>query len=202
MTIIIGIDPQACSYFTSASLDDAQTVLQWQVQIMDWRSELGVPKGTNESTLACRPWTLLKDRRYVGVNVSARVLAILDCVTMDILGGYAKTQIVLARADRVSAISEAMKSVFCDISQNPVRRCFSLDGVAKCQTTSSIIYAFGRDRVVTPYEQMLLQGHSRNMKLPGAMRQRDVSDLAGMGIFLPCLGLCVVAMLCSGVAGT
>lgn len=169
---------------------------------MDWRSELGIPRGRNASTFACRPWTLLKDRKYVGLNVNARVLAILDCVTMDILGGFAKTQAVLARADRESAIEEAMQSVFVDVSQNPVRRCFSSDGVAKCQTTSSIIYSFARDRVITPYEQMLLQGHSRNMKLPDTMRQRDVSDLAGMGIFLPCLGLCVVAMLCSGVAGT
>ena len=170
-------------------------LMKWQVQIIDWWSELGVPKCLNNP---CRPWTS-QIRKYKGIKLTGRIMAILDCVTMHTLGGYDKTLSVLQQPDAAHHIEQAMQSVICDVSQNPVRRAFSnSQGIAKCQTTSSVLYSFGKDRIVTAYEQMLLQGHSRSMQLPSTMKQKDVSDLAGMGISLPCLALCLVTMLCTG----
>lgn len=186
------------SYFTSSSVSSSTSVAQWQIQIMNWWSDLGVPAGVDQSQLCCRPWTMLTDHKYAGINMSPRTMAILDCVTMQTLGGFQKTQQMLQHRDRVHRIQNVMASIVCDLSQNPVRRAFSQSsGLAKCQTTSSILYSYGKDRLITAYEQLLLQGHSRSMKLTPDMKQSDVSDLAGMGISLPCLGLCVVAMLCS-----
>jgi len=184
-------------YFTTSSLVSGDA-MKWQVQIMNWRDELGIPKGSDESSLACRPWTLSKQRKYRGLSVTPRVLAILDCVTIQMLGGFEMTKSLLQQPDATFRIEHAMEAVICDVSQNPVRRAFSnSQGIAKCQTTSSILYSFGADRIVTAYEQMLLQGHSRSMQLPDSMKQKDVSDLAGMGISLPCFAACIVAMLCT-----
>lgn len=185
---------------TSWMYDELKTALssrtamhKWQIQVLDWRSQLGC-KGDLDTL---RPWTGFRSSRsYLGIRPTSRVLAVLDLVTIEILGGAQQAVQIMKRRDGEKVIEKAMEDILVDISQNPIRRAFSnQDKIAKCMTTSSCLYSFKLDRVVLPFEQMLIQGHTTSLQLPGTMTQKSIQDLAGMGICLPCLGLIVVAML-------
>ena len=166
---------------------------KWFVQIVAWKQELGAVGAYANLT----PWTSLANQ-YLGIpSLTPRVLAILDCVTMAVLGGAERTEKALRFQDAEARIRGAMKDIVVDLSQNPVRRAYTTrTGNMKCMTTSSLLYTFERDSVVWPVEKMLLQGHSKELKFPDRMTDRELSDLAGMGMCLPSLGLIFVSIAC------
>lgn len=169
----------------------ADSTSQWHSQIADWKSELGA-KGRH---LNLAPWSSLPGLRLTGISSTTRVKAILDCVTMEILGGASKTAVLMADPAYPENIRQAMTGVYVDLSQNPVRRAFSnKSGDMKCQHTASIVYSFGRDSVVLPFEMLLLQGHNTNVVLPECMSLSELQDLAGMGIFLPNLAALMLGL--------
>ena len=93
---------------------------------------------------------------------------------------------VSKRALRLKAL---MQDMYVDVSQNPARRAWTNHaGVSKCLTTTTCMYSFGRDRVCLPVELLFLQGHTREVILPGKMSQNAIKNLAGEGMCLPCLG--------------
>ena len=142
-----------------------------------------------------KPWTSLPNREYVGLPRTDRVLAILDCVALEILGGAHQAHAILRRSNSIAAIEAALADTVVDVSQNPVRRSLSTRaGNARCMVTGSHIYSFRRDAAILPLEKMYLHGHSRSISVPGTMSVRELEELAGMGISLPCLGLLIVAM--------
>lgn len=164
--------------------------MKWQVQILDWRAQQGCLGKFD----GLRPWTGF-NRKYEGIRATSRVLAILDLVTIEVLGGAQRTFEIMQRFNGEKVIAHEMQEILVDISQNPVRRAFSnQDKIAKCMTTSSLIYSFKLDRIILPFEQMLIQGHPPSFQIPGSVAQKAIQDLAGMGICLPCLGLIVVSM--------
>lgn len=162
------------------------------MQIADWLDELGLRQGEFQNL---RLWTGMPGVKLTGVAHTARVLQILDCVTIQCLGGAKAARSILREADAANIIKARMEDVVVDLSQNPIRRAFSNDsGVAKCLTTSSVLYSYGRDRIILPLEKLFLQGHGPATKIPEAMSDRAIHELAGQGISLPILGLIVIAL--------
>lgn len=165
---------------------------KWKQQIDDWRLDLGC-KGFLRNI---RPWTTVAPWRYKGINVTQRHLEILDCVALHFLGGAKRAEEILSKSNARDLIVGTLQHAVVDLSQNPIRRAFSdIDGTAKCLTTSSVLYSFSRDRILLPFEKMLLQGHSMTLKIPRSMPNKCLNELAGMGISLPTLGLIFVAMM-------
>ena len=181
-------------YFDQDFKKGLEQFQKWHVQVLDWREKLGCV-GSLE---VLRPWTGLRGRRYLGLKATSRVQAILDLVTIESLGGAQKTAALLQQAPEVyePAIFKTMENVIVDVSQNPARKAYSnIDGIAKCMHTASVLYSFKRDGIILPCEQMLFQGHSRDIVYPRTMSQKAIHDLAGMGISLPCLGLIFSVLL-------
>ena len=152
----------------------------------------------NEATLNLSPWTSLNGLKFTGLSMTNRIKQLLDCVCMQVCGGARETERILSLSPEMARnkILDLMKDVVLDVSQNPGRRAFSNRlGMAKCLTTSSILYSYRLDRVIFPFEKMLWQGHSVVTKIPSSMSNRELDDLAGIGIQLPSLGLLVVALM-------
>lgn len=181
-------------YFDEEMKANTMCWAKWQVQIQDWRVQLGC-LGMWE---VLRPWTSLPNRKYLGIKPGPRILAILGLVTIEILGGAESTAKLLSEHPSVYVpkIVTAMEGIIVDVSQNPIRRAFTNNkGISKCMTTSSQLYSYKRDGLILPREQLYFQGHSRALKFPPKMSQKSIHDLAGVGISLPCLGMIFSSML-------
>jgi hypothetical protein len=94
-----------------------------------------------------------------------------------------------------NAIRDSIANIVVDTSQNPCRRNFtSAEGNMHTLCTSSSLYHFGRDSAILPCEMMFLQGHNpMTMQIPHDMKAGDLRKLAGEGMPLPSLALCVWA---------
>ena len=55
---------------------------------------------------------------YEGLSQTDRIMASLDCVTLDTLGGAEKTASILTKPNWKALVKDAMEDVFVDISQN------------------------------------------------------------------------------------
>ena len=160
---------------------------------MEWKEELGA----TGRLASLKPWTQTH-RRYHGISATERVLTILDCVTMSTLGGSQETSDIMKSPNANALVESAMQHILVDVSQNPCRRAFSnMQEVSKCMHTASIIYSFRKDRVLLPFEMMMIHGHSMSMQVPNGMTPKELHDLAGMGINLPCLGLILASLMLS-----
>ena len=127
-----------------------------------------------------------------------RVLEILDCVAIACMGGANAAANVMNGRNPAKAMQAALDDVYVDVSQNPQRRAYSRsNGILKCLHTATCLYSFKRDGVILPIELMFLQGHGLDIKIPPSMRQKQLHDLAGNGICLPCLGSILLATLVS-----
>lgn len=121
-----------------------------------------------------------------------RVKALLDLVATErLMYACSNQQTPISEIKEFSQErkQELLKHVFCDISQNPkFRSCTGNDGVTGCLTTSTLLYSYGKDRMVLPFELMLFQGHRRGLKIPQDMKSSSLRSLAGEGMAVPCLG--------------
>lgn len=107
----------------------------------------------------------------------------IDAVVWEKLG---RNALNMSRPEK----AQYLKQVFVDISQNPCRRPYTnTKGITGTMTTSSAYFSFGRDNMVTPFEQLLWHGHSRALKVPDSVRAGQLKALAGEGMSLPCVGL-------------
>ena len=135
-------------------------------------------------------------RKYAGISPTSRVLNILDCVVIEKMGGAENAEILLSRPKASQSILAAVEDIYVDVSQNPCRRSFTgSEGISKCIHTASCLYSYKRDGIILPFELMLLQGHALDLKIPDSMRQKQLHDLASMGISLPCLGMIIVSLM-------
>ena len=55
---------------------------------------------------------------YEGLSQTDQIMASLDCVTLDTLGGAEKTASILTKPNWKALVKDAMEDVFVDISQN------------------------------------------------------------------------------------
>ena len=142
----------------------------WKLQLSEWRQELGMPDSV-------KLWS-----PHMSYQTSERCQAILDTVAVEKLGLGAVSMSFEERKAR-------LRNVYVDLSQNPKFRSRTNDkGITGCLSTSTLLYSYGRDSVLLPYELLLLQGHSRSLKIPATVNSAQVKTLAGEGISCPCLG--------------
>ena len=169
----------------------SQQILRWHIQVEDWRSDLGCKGALHD----LRPWTRCKSRKYIGLNPTSRIMAILDLVAIQVLGGAQRCFALMKEAGFEDVLKAELSQVIVDVSQNPCRRAFSnAKNISKCWTSTSILYSYKRDGIILPFEQFMVMGHPRGIQFPSNMSQKDIQKLAGQSISLPCLGLILAAM--------
>ena len=124
-----------------------------------------------------------------GLNRTERVSELLEVV--------ASTKLLEQGVDILQPIpfsqkKQLLQHVYCDVSQNPkFRNCTNKDGITGCLATSTVLYSFGRDRALLPFELAMLQGHGRGLRFPEGMPGSQIRDLMGEGMNLPCLATIV-----------
>lgn len=142
----------------------------WKLQLSEWREELKMPD-------TFKLWS-----PHMSYQTSERCQAILDTVVVEKLGLKA---INMSFEERKAHL----RHVYVDLSQNPRYRSYTNErGITGCLATSTQLYSFQRDALLLPYELLLLQGHSRRLKIPATVSSLQVKTLAGEGISCPCLG--------------
>ena len=156
----------------------------WRTQSNAWRTQLGVP-------FDFHPFTTSKG--FVGKGLhgsSKRTFDMVDCTAMEHCKRFKCT---------VGTLRQHVGDLLLDYSQAHVRRPYSnKQGVARTLTTSSTLYHFGQDRVLTGLEHLLLQGYDIGVNIPEGMSQAELKKCAGEGISLPVLGSVVWALYMAG----
>ncbi|CAE7034324.1 unnamed protein product [Symbiodinium sp. CCMP2592] len=84
-------------------------------------------------------------------------------------------------------LSNVLRDQYLDLSQSVSRNAHTNKfGISHCLSTSSLIYSFARDSVLTGRELMLIQGQPKTLSLPD-LSESVIGQLAGEGMALPCL---------------
>ena len=153
------------------------------LQCAQWREALQVPADF-------RLWSPEMQGR--GLSLTHRNKEILDLVAIEKLKTLGLKEAECLTWDQRKSF---LKGVFCDVSQNPKFSSYTnQNGVTGCLATSTILYSYGKDRAVLPFEYILFQGHRRGIQFPTDMRSSEIKALAGEGMFLPSLGSVIWAM--------
>ena len=145
----------------------------WQKESCDLRKELNVPAST-------KPWTQRPGFRGLGLPKTPRVLEALDlCVIM---------KCKELRCELTGDLASLMRNQFIDVSQSISRSCFTNRyGVNHALTTSSVVYSFERDSVLTGKELLLLHGQPKRLSVPSELSESTISQAAGEGFACPCI---------------
>ena len=154
----------------------------WKAQSSKWRGQLDVPP-------EFAPWTKTFSKKNCG-KMQKRALDLIDCTAMQV---WKRAKVPLGAAS--DSRRDALKDTLLDMSQSHERRPFSNgEDIARCLTTGSWLYSYRLDRVLLPLEHLLLQGYPVSTRIPEKMNDKDVRDLAGEAIALPCLAVVVWAL--------
>ena len=157
----------------------------WQAQIKTWRSALKAPA-------SAQPFDCIGKPIQGHEHPTERERAILNCV---VLQQMARKGLALGSKNK-RCIQECVATTLVDLSQNPCRRSFtSRENCNHALTTGTELVHLGEWRRVVGREHLYLQGHSRSTVVPWDMSDRSLRNLAGEGIALPCLAVCLVAQL-------
>lgn len=136
---------------------------QWRIDSLFIRDKLNLAH-------SYKPYTTRSPRpRMLGVPDSERMRDLLD----------------VAEADRLRR-GLSSDGFYCDLSQS-VRRCPW--GPLRTLTVNSAVYDFGREMVLSPLEEMALQGFPA-VELASSAGLRDpsvVCSWAGQAMFVPCV---------------
>ena len=155
----------------------------WISQCAAWRESLGLPSDA-------KIWS--HKMVATGLSATSRVKEILDLVAAEKLKKYGLSNVLRMSKEEKQ---ELLRGVFCDVSQNPKFASYTNEAnVTGCLATSTILYSYGRDRVVLPFEHLMFQGHRRGIVFPPEIKSTQIKTLAGEGMALPCLGSVIWAM--------
>lgn len=152
------------------------------MQLSGWRDKLGITPNFNLLDRLNREWK--------GINQTERVRGLLNLVVCErTLGDKGSKKKKCTRA----AVKKAVQGVVVDISQNPCRRSFTTkEGYVHTLCTGAELVHLSRGTAVTPQENFFLQGHNPHTTVfPSSMSFEDIRKLAGEGMALPCLALCI-----------
>lgn len=145
---------------------------KWPVESAEWRKKLQMPK-------AFAPYSEGR-QGVINLKGTKRVWDLLDC---------AAVQVCRSKKARLDNMKKALNDAIVDVSQSHGRRPVSnSQGVAHTLTTSSQLFSYRQERLLVPFEHLLLQGYPSNTKIPKELSDRDVRSLAGEAIALPSLG--------------
>ena len=124
-----------------------------------------------------KPWTSRSNFKGTGMSKTLRTLDILDIVFIE----------ALRKEKKFLAAQRSLRRTYVDISQSHSRKVVTWqNGITPTVTTSTEMYSFGLDRVITPVEILRLHGHE-NPVIPKGMSYRDLKRLAGEGMAVPCI---------------
>jgi hypothetical protein len=91
-----------------------------------------------------------------------------------------------------------LRGFYADVSQGILRKPW---GAFRTMTCSSLVYDFDRDQAVTPLELLALQGMPvEAVRLAPQQKVSSFGRLAGQGMFLPDLGMVMLAYVCNPFA--
>ena len=136
-----------------------------------------------EISLTAAVWTSRDEFVAEGLRLSARHQDLIDTLAVKLL-----------LAKRGQHALDVLKDTYLDISQGHDRMKHSrADGVACTFTTSTLLYPYSEDRVVLPFEMMLMHGFPRSAIAPRSIGQRALKDMVGNGMSLPCLATMIWA---------
>ena len=157
--------------------DECGKEASWKVETAKLRDKLGVSPGYS-------PWTKRPSFVARGVSLTPRVKDLIDVVAAKRMKSH------------LGPVESAVSGVALDISQSHSRPTFtSKYGVCPCLTTASMLYSYDDDSLLSAREHMYLQGHPKSIQVPDALTARNLRQLAREGMALPCLGLCIAALV-------
>ncbi|CAE7197677.1 unnamed protein product [Symbiodinium sp. CCMP2592] len=148
----------------------------WQRDSATIKKQLGVSP-------TFKPWTSRRGFLGGGLGNNARMLEALDCFVASEL------KRVQPNADCEPVhVQSMMEGKFMDVSQSVKRNKHSTPtGFVHTLTTSTLLYSFSLDRVLSGREMLSLHCQPRDLVIPEEVRDSQVRDLAGEGMALPCL---------------
>lgn len=153
---------------------------RWVQQAVLWRDKLGVsPKYDPLKQLGVE---------IKGIEMTDRIYTILTLSAAEQIMKLPKS-----KRTQKSAMKAAIANTVVDVSQNPCRQNSSEAGFANTLCTSTQLVHLGRASVVHPKELMWLQGHPKTTTFPDDMKVSDIRKLAGEGMALPSLAMCIWA---------
>ena len=145
----------------------------WQRESQEMRQQLGVSS-------ECRPWTGRASFQGLGLPKTDRILDLLDLFTIK--------RCKDANHSLRDNLEEFMAGQYMDVSQSLHRKAHTnAQGCNHALTTSSLLYSFTRDSVVTGRELLLFHGQPRSLSLPVDMAESQIMQLAGEGMTIPSL---------------
>ena len=157
--------------------DPTSASKRWTADSRAVRSTLGVSENY-------KPWTSRRSFLGVGLPSSERILDVLDCYVASELKENCGQADECARVD----VRSLMDGKFIDVSQGVKRGTHSnKSGFVRTFTTSTILYDFSRDVVLSGYEMLLLHGFPREFVVPDGIPETEVRKVAGDGMSIPSL---------------
>ena len=151
----------------------------WQKESRIFRQSLGLD-------VDAKPWTGRSKFQGTGLSKTSRVLDLLDCFAASRIAQHNGAQ---GKGFKISevALAKLMKNQYIDVSQSLNRHAHTnAFGINHALTTSSVLYSYGLDRVLTGKEHMFLHGHPKDTFFSD-MSQSVLRELAGEGMALPSL---------------
>ena len=140
-------------------------------------------------SMSFKPWTGRSQFQGIGLSKTARVLELLDLVCLQAMSHFAKTA-KISQTELFSGknMDKALENVYVDVSQSCSRMVATTQkGVTPTFTTSSQVYSFRLDRLLTPAEIMLIHGHSLQTRFPLDLTAANLRRLAGEGMAVYCV---------------
>ena len=150
----------------------------WQKESRIFRQSLGLD-------VKAKPWTGRSRFQGTGLSKTARILDLLDCFAALKISQH----VGQGKGFQVSeaGIQKLMKNQYIDVSQSLNRHTHTNTfGINHTLTTSSVLYSYGLDRVLTGREHMFLHGHAKDTFFSD-MSPAVLRELAGEGMALPSL---------------
>lgn len=149
-----------------------------------WYQQAAAIREKHKVSMSFKPWTGRTQFQGIGVPKTPRVLELLDLVCLQTMSHFAKTA-KISQKDMFSGtnMAKALENQFVDVSQSCSRMVATTQkGVTPTFTTSSQVYSFRLDRLLTPAEIMLIHGHSKQTRFPLDFTPAHLRRLAGEGM--------------------
>ena len=151
-------------------------VKQWQISSEKIRASLGLSR-------AWSGWTSQPDFVGHGLVLNPRSKDLLNIC----FGAHLrKAGLALWLSQEAK---DSVQELYLDVSQGVQREPWNrAGGEAPCLTTSTALYAFGKDRLVCPQELARMMGWPDQFEVPAMVSPQKLRQMIGNGIALPCLG--------------
>lgn len=138
-----------------------------------WFQESGTIREKLKVSQKFSPWTSRGSFRGEGLPKTKRVLDLVDIVAIQ----------KLEKEKTWENTKRALQDCYLDVSQSHSRRVTTLEnGITPTATTSTDLYSYGMDRMVTPFEVFLLHGQNEDVLIPSNMSYNDLRRLSGEGM--------------------